>query len=96
MTPDQAREAHEVLADYRDARAHIAWAVTTLAATGVPQTEIARESGLSREGVRKILARPIETAVCNACGWERLTSRVAADTCPECGQPEVNYFTPAG
>ena len=90
MHPEQA---HAVLADYRRARGGMPEAVRVLAAADVPQTVIAREAGLSREGVRKILARPVETAVCNACGWEERTSKVADDICPGCGQPEVNYFT---
>jgi hypothetical protein len=50
-------EALLVLRSYRQGRAHLDEAVLTLANLGVPQTRIAREAGLSREGVRKILAR---------------------------------------
>jgi predicted Zn-ribbon and HTH transcriptional regulator len=93
VTPEQA---HTVLAEFAKARQNIGEAVRVLAAAGVAQTVIARESGLSREGVRKILARPVETAVCNACGWEQRNPKIPENTCPHCGQPDVNYFTQPG
>jgi DNA-binding phage protein len=50
-------EAIVALHAYRDSREHLPAAVVAAAKHDVPQTQIAREAGLSREGVRKILAR---------------------------------------
>jgi predicted transcriptional regulator len=54
VTSDDARA---VLIAHRDARAVLHEAVRALSEAGVTRTEIAVISGLSREGVRKILAR---------------------------------------
>lgn len=54
MTRDEALTA---LRAYRAARDAMPDAVLAAASAGVPQTVIARESGLSREGVRKIISR---------------------------------------
>lgn len=56
MTDDKSRALRDVRA-YRRARERLHPAVVALDAADVPQTVIARESGLSRDGVRKILAR---------------------------------------
>jgi len=56
-------EARRVLREYRAARETIHEAVVVLHAHGVTQVEIAAVAGLSREGVRRILARHEATAV---------------------------------
>ncbi len=55
LTPEQCA-ALRTLRTYARTRPKVPAAVRALADV-MPQTEIAREAGLSRDGVRKILAR---------------------------------------
>lgn len=44
---------------------------------------------------RKWVAQAEETATCNACGWTGSEDDLPeGQTCPKCGQDEVNFFTP--
>jgi predicted transcriptional regulator len=80
----------ERLNAYRDARSDLPAAVAAAWASGMPQTEIARESGLSREGVRKILNRqeiPMRTLTIDATAGA--VQAVMADLWPGQMQPGI-------
>jgi hypothetical protein len=86
MTPDEART---VLRQYKQGRANLPEAVRTLAPV-MTQTQIASESGLSREGVRKILARqepPMRTLTIDATAGA--VQAVIADVFPGRLQPGI-------
>lgn len=80
----------ERLNTYRDARADLPAAIAAARADRMPQTQIAHESGLSREGVRKIIARqeiPMRTLTIDATAGA--VQAVIADVFPGRIQPGI-------